>query len=246
MQATLEKAIKAVTGEEVRVIGSGRTDAGAHALGQVIAFSTSSALAVETLGRALNANLPRDVAVTAVADADPGFHPRFDARSRLYRYLIWNRPVGSPFYLGRAAHVKPRLDEHRMDAAARHLIGRHDLSSFIPHRIEGNRERDIYSASCRREDDLVVIELEASGFMRQMVRTIAGTLIRVGKGALTVDEFGAILAARDRSLAGDTAPAGGLYLVMVTYPADERQEQVVSTERTGDRAGVLSGLYEEK
>ncbi len=230
MQATLEAAIQAITGEQVTVTGSGRTDAGAHALGQVIAFSTASVLPSDTLRRALNATLPFDIAVTSASDAMPDFHPRHDARSRTYRYLIWNRSVRSPLWHGRAAHVKPRLDVRKMDAALRVLEGRHDLGAFIPAQTEGSRERTIYRARCFREGDLVIIDLEATGFMRQMVRTIAGTAIDIGRGALDVESFHRVLLSRNRTVAGETAPAHGLYLLSVNYDrsgGDERRESVI-------------------
>jgi tRNA pseudouridine38-40 synthase len=217
VQGTLEKAIGAVTQEQIRVIGSGRTDAGGHALHQVVAFSTESALPVETLCRAINAHLPDDVSVTGATDADIDFHPRFDAASRSYRYLIWNRPIPSPFWVGRAAFVKPRLEESAMDVAARSLLGRHDFSAFADVREETNHYRHMYRAECRRDGDLVVLELEASGFMRQMVRSIAGTLIRIGSGRMSPESMQEILTSLDRSRAGDTAPACGLYLIDVRY-----------------------------
>lgn len=232
MQGTLEKAIGAVTQEQVRVIGSGRTDAGAHALHQVVAFSTASTLSADTLRRAINAHLPDDVSVAEARDARSDFHPRFDAVSRSYRYLIWNRPFRSPFWVGRAAHVKPRLDERAMDAAARSLLGSHDFSAFADVREETDRCRHMYRAECRRQGDLVALELEASGFMRQMVRSIAGTLIRIGSGQMRPENMQEILASGDRSRAGDTAPACGLYLIDVRYPDNTRENGLDATVRT--------------
>jgi tRNA pseudouridine38-40 synthase len=200
------------------VVGAGRTDAGAHAFHQVVAFDTSSRLAPEALLRALNAHLPRDIAVTGACDVHPTFHPRYDATSRVYRYLIWNRAVRSPLWRGRAAHVARRLDVGAMDVAARSLVGVHDFSAFVASHSE-NRSREMLRAACSRTGDLVSIELEATGFMRQMVRSIAGTLIRVGLGKLDVPAVRTILESRDRGLAGDTAPACGLYLIDVRYPA---------------------------
>jgi tRNA pseudouridine38-40 synthase len=214
--------------EPVKTLASGRTDAGAHAVCQVVAFSTESRLRAATLCRAMNAVLPDDIAVTSCRDTSEDFNPRRDAASRTYRYLIWNRTVRSPFLLDRAAHVKPRLDEEEMNRAAHALVGRHDLSAFIPVRSDGNRERSIYSLHCRRNGHMVTVEIEATGFMRQMVRAIVGTLIRVGTGKLSPAEFADILGGRDRALGGDTAPACGLYLVAVRYPgeiwADSRQD----------------------
>lgn len=206
------------------IIGSGRTDAGAHACAQVIAFSTESALSTDVLGRAINAYLPDDITVTSIAEADEAFHPRFDALSRLYRYVIWNRPAPSPFWVGRAMFVRPPLDAAAMAEAASLLEGTHDFSAFVASSAPGDRTRTMYSARCWREGDLVSVELEATGFMQQMVRAIAGTLVRVGLGRLTLSDFATILASRDREQAADTAPACGLYLMRVRYASDMELE----------------------
>lgn len=224
MQGTLERALTAITGESTGIAGSGRTDAGAHACAQVVAFSTHSSLPVETLKRALNAHLPHDIAVVRVDEVDESFHPRFDAVARVYRYLIWNRPERSPFLRGRAYHVPVRLDEAAMREALNHLVGILDVSAFVPVAAEGSRTRQLFAAACRRDGDLITITLEASGFMRQMVRAIVGTVLRVGRGTITLEEFDAIVQAGRRELAGDTAPAEGLYLEKVVY-RDMRDEK---------------------
>lgn len=219
VQGVLEGAVERVTGEQTAVIGAGRTDAGAHALGQVIAFSTSSDLPPERLRAALNAHLPADIRVISARDTPAAFHPRYDALSRRYRYLIWNREPASPFWTGRAALVRHPLDESRMHQAAQDLVGERDFSAFVASTAKGSRVRTMYSAGVRRDGDLVTVELEANGFMRQMVRSIVGTLILVGTGKLQPDELSAILWSHDRSIAGTSAPAHGLYLVDVRYPA---------------------------
>lgn len=224
VQAVLESAISRVTGDRTRIIGSGRTDAGAHACAQVIAFSTESPLPVDVLGRAINAYLPDDVTVTSTAEADESFHPRFDAQSRTYRYLIWNRVTPSPFWTDRAMFVRPRLDVNLMAQAARALEGTHDFGAFVATSAPGDRTRTMYSARSWREDDMVLVELEATGFMQQMVRTIAGTLVRVGLGRLSVADFSGVLASRNRVQAAETAPACGLYLMRVRYAPDSRFE----------------------
>jgi tRNA pseudouridine38-40 synthase len=219
VQAALEQAIGKVTQEdEVKLVASGRTDAGAHALQQVVAFSTGSRLAPDVLRRAVNAHLPRSIAVTHVQEMPADFHPRYDATSRIYRYLIWNRPVRSPFWEERAAHVPRPLNETAMQRAASLLVGQHDFGAFVPVNHVGSRRRMMYRAECRREGALVILELEASGFMRQMVRTIAGTLIWVGLGQIDSAEFQRILQSADRTAAAQTAPARGLYLHSVLYP----------------------------
>lgn len=222
VQGALESAVKAVTGETVTVSASGRTDAGAHALAQIVSFTTASAMPSQDVCHALNAHLPNDIAVIYARDVAPSFHPRFDADRRTYRYLIWNRPIRSPFWRERAAHIRKALDVAVMDQAAGTLIGRLDVRAFVPSRLDGEKVRQVHAARCWREDDLVLIELEASGFMRQMVRAIAGTLIRVGQGSLSLDGFASVVAAGERHAAGETAPACGLYLVRVNYPHDQR------------------------
>jgi tRNA pseudouridine38-40 synthase len=221
VQATLEGALSRVTQEDIHVIGSGRTDAGAHAVFQVVAFSTESGLRAAVLQRAANAILPRDVVITGARDVAESFHPRFDARSRVYRYVIWNRPVRSPFWEGRGAHIKPHLDESAMNRALYHVKGRCDFGSFVPANFHGSRERTVWEARCWRDGWTVSVEIEAEGFMRQMVRSIVGTLIDVGRGKIDVDEFKRIVLARDRTQAGRTAPAHGLYLVSVRYQDSE-------------------------
>jgi tRNA pseudouridine38-40 synthase len=221
VQATLEDALSRVTQEDIHVIGSGRTDAGAHALFQVVAFSTESRLRPNVLQRAANALLPRDVGISGARDVPESFHPRFDARSRVYRYVIWNRPVRSPFWEGRGAHVKPHLDELAMHRAIQYLQGRCDFASFVPANFKGARERTVRAARCWRDGWTVKVEIEAEGFMRQMVRSIVGTLIDVGRGKIDVTDFEGIVLARDRTQAGRTAPAHGLYLVSVCYDDPE-------------------------
>lgn len=219
VQGVLERAIQQITGEEVNLTAAGRTDAGAHAVYQVISFTSGTSLAAESLTRALNAHLPPDIAVTCTREVPDAFHPRFDACSRTYRYLIWNREQRSPLWLNRAAYVRRPLEADRMDAASRHLLGEHDFSAFTWNQERENRTRRMQDARCWREGHLVIVELRASGFLKQMVRSIAGTLIEVGKGRLEPDALPSILASRDRERAGETAPACGLYLVNVEYPA---------------------------
>jgi tRNA pseudouridine38-40 synthase len=219
VQGTIERAIENATGEHSAVTGSGRTDAGAHALAQVFAFSTSSALPATTLRNALNAHLPADIRVLSAEEVNESFHPRFDATSRVYRYLIYNREPASPFWKDRAALVRGPLDVDRMNEAAALLVGTYDFDAFVASTAEGPRTRTMFGARVWRQDALVTIELEANGFMQQMARSIAGTLILVGSGKLAPADISSILESRDRSRAGSTAPAHGLYLVDVRYPA---------------------------
>lgn len=220
VQEKLEAAILRITGAAVRVAGAGRTDAGVHAAGQVASFHTASRLPPSRLLAALNAVLPPDIAVLSVEDAAPSFHARFSAKGRRYRYTILNRPVRPAFGRRTALHVARPLDEGAMREGARCLVGTHDFSSFA---CNSGEEEDptvtVREVSVERRGELVVIEVEAVSFLYKMVRTIAGTLIAVGKGTIPPGEVAAILAARHRKRAFPTAPAHGLALVSVSYEA---------------------------
>ncbi|HZU12033.1 MAG TPA: tRNA pseudouridine(38-40) synthase TruA [Chloroflexota bacterium] len=218
VQGVIEEAIESVTGERVTLTASGRTDAGAHAEHQVISFVTSSALPTDVMRRALNAHLPTDVKVVRLTIAPPEFHPRFHAAQRTYRYVIWNRDTASPLWQGRAAHIRLPLDDRRMADAANALVGEHDFSAFVKSAAPGGRRRRLDTLRVTRDGDLVTIEMTGSGFLRQMARSIAGTLIGVGLGRLAAADVGSILLSRDRLRAGETAPACGLYLTDVQYP----------------------------
>ncbi|MGI9591056.1 MAG: tRNA pseudouridine(38-40) synthase TruA [Myxococcota bacterium] len=221
VQGVLEAAVAQVTGAAgFRLIGAGRTDAGVHAEGQVAGLSVETALAAERLARALNGVLPPDVAVRACATVPDGFHARYDATGKHYRYAIWNGATRSPLREGRFHWVPSRLDVAAMGEGAAALAGDHDFASF---QAAGSDVRS--SERCLRRLDVtgeprgeVWLEVEGPGFLRHMVRILAGTLIDVGLGRTPADQIPAILAARDRSRAGRTAPAQGLTLVRVDYP----------------------------
>lgn len=219
VQGTLEAAVEAVCRVTGRVTGAGRTDAGVHAAGQVAGIEVETDLDAETFGRALNARLPGDLAVVGIAAANPGFHPRFDARSKLYRYRIWNGPVRSPLGARFHHHVPQKLAVDRMREGAALLVGTHDFASF---QAAGSDVVDTVRSLSRVEvaghpGGDVVLDLEGSGFLRHMVRNVAGTLLQVGRGQRAAHEMASILAARDRRVAGPTAPARGLLLVRVDY-----------------------------
>jgi tRNA pseudouridine38-40 synthase len=214
-------AIARVTGLPTRVVGAGRTDAGVHATGQVVSFQTTSRLGVSALQAALNAVLPEDVAVVSAAEAPPGFHARFSARSREYRYTIWNapeRPVVGRQYV---YHWRSYLDATAMDQAARVLVGRHDFAAFAGSMRATERAastvRTLFRLHCWRENQRVIVEAVADAFLPHMVRNLVGTLVPVGMHRATVDDVRAILASRDRRRAGVTVPARGLCLTRVEY-----------------------------
>jgi len=218
VQETLDEAIAKLTGARPNTNASGRTDAGVHALGQVVNFLTASRHPTEVFVRALNAMLPRDVRVLEAAEAPQAFHATLDARSKRYRYRIDNNQYASPFELRHAWHVFHQQDVDAMNRAARALIGRHDFRSFEtdwPNRLSS--VRTIFDVSVVREDRLVIIEVEADGFLYNMVRTIAGTLSLVGAGKRPESWVGEVLRAQNRIEAGPTAPARGLFLLRVHY-----------------------------
>ena len=219
IQGLIEDALRALDGRDVAVAGAGRTDAGVHALGQVAAFTLAREMAPDTLARALNAHLPPAVRVLRAEEAPPAFHPRFGARAKTYRYQLWTGEVLSPFERGRAWHVPGVLDVEAMRAAAQTLAGRHDFAAFQGAGSEvATTEREIFeSAICSLQSAMLVYEVTGSGFLRHMVRNIVGSLVEVGRGRRPAAWIGDVLAARDRTAAGPTAPPQGLFLVRVEY-----------------------------
>jgi tRNA pseudouridine38-40 synthase len=218
VQATLEAAVAAVTGEAPRVIGAGRTDAGVHALGQVAHATTRSRIPADRFPGALNAHLPADVRVLQAEDAPQGFHARFDAVSRTYRYEILNRPQPSALLRHRAYHIPEPLDVEAMGRALAPFAGRHDFAAY---RGTGSPTRTtvcaVTAVECIHRGSRVRFTITADRFLRHMVRMIVGTLVRVGAGRLAEDGPGAYLSDADNRRTGPTAPAHGLYLVRVDY-----------------------------
>ncbi len=218
VQAELESAIHRLTGEDVRVTAAGRTDAGVHAVGQVVGFTTRSRLSIVDMQRALNALLPLDIAVRDMRLVDADFHARFSAVRRTYRYTVLNTPVRSPLLRRTTCHVSAPLNVAAMHEAAQALVGQHDFAAFGgPMRRGGSTVRTVYRVTCRREGDLVLVEIEANAYLSRMVRHIVGTLLAVGRGALSTADVAAILAAKDRRRAPNAAPAQGLCLVDIGY-----------------------------
>ena len=220
VQGTLEKALARVTGERIVPVASGRTDAGVHALAQVVSLSAETQLAHDVLQRALNANLPQDIAVLDVAPAPEGFHAIRDTRSKRYRYVIQDGGVRDVFARLYTWHVYKPLCLEDMQGAARVLLGRHDFASF---QAAGSQRKttvrtithlDVVRAPAEL-GSRITIEVEADGFLYNMVRNIVGTLVEIGRGERPPQEMAEILAARDRKVAGMTAPPHGLFLIKV-------------------------------
>ncbi len=217
VQEVLEVAVERVTGERQSVQGAGRTDSGVHAEGQVVAFDTGWRHSLAELQRALNAVLPPDVAVWEVNEAQPGFHPRYDARSRCYRYTIYNREVRSPLARRTSLQVPQRLDVEAMQAAAQCVVGRHDFATFGTPPKGENTVRHVLRAEWHSSPPWLFFDIEAGAFLYRMVRSLVGTMLQVGLGQMTVEAFEAALAARDRARSGPTAAAQGLCLLAVHY-----------------------------
>lgn len=229
VQGALASAIGRLSGENVLPQGSGRTDAGVHALVQVANFVTASAIPVENWMRALNDILPPSIRVLEVTEAAPDFHARKSARAKTYRYRMHRGAICPPFLARYVWHYPYPLDESAMVAAAGVVVGEHDFTSFAavdPERMERmvssknvttTNVRTIFSSSWTREGDELIYTVRGSGFLHHMVRNLIGTFLLVGKGTVSQEDLRRILAARERTAAGPTAPANGLYLVVVEY-----------------------------
>ena len=218
IQGALESALESATGAPSRVSGAGRTDAGAHARGQVVSCLTDTRLDDVTLLRALNAHLPDDIAVQALDTVDSSFDPRRDAVRRRYDYLVVVRPTRSPLWRGRAFNVNRPLDVESMQAAADVLVGVNDFAAFgAPTADGGCTVRELFSLRVIAEGEVVRFEFVGSSFLKQMIRSIVGTLLEVGQGRLQANDLQSILDSRDRSRAAAPVPAAGLYLEHVTY-----------------------------
>ncbi|MEK7270421.1 MAG: tRNA pseudouridine(38-40) synthase TruA [Planctomycetota bacterium] len=219
IQEELEKALARVAGA-VTIAGSGRTDAGVHAQGQVVHFDTDAARAPAEILRSANFYLPEDIAILEASEAAPDFHARTSAKSKRYRYTFWNDPVRPVLERRYVCHVPTPLDLPAMQAAAAHLEGEHDFRSFASE-IEPNKNavRRISSILLARDEARIHLDVEANGFLYNMVRAIAGTLLDIGRGKHPPDWIREVVYARDRRAAGETAEAKGLCLMRVDYPA---------------------------
>jgi tRNA pseudouridine38-40 synthase len=222
VQEAIETALWRLTGERITIRYAGRTDAGVHAEGQVVAFETGRALDERSVLAGLNANLPPTIVAWEAKPVEPGYDPRRRAVSRVYRYQIEQRPWPSPFLRRYSWHVREPLDIAAMHRAAQALVGEHDFAAFA-HRsgvAVGSTVRRVRSIAVRRVADLVLVEIEADAYLPHMVRNIVGTLVWVGRGRLDGPAITRILASRDRRRAGPAAPGHGLFLVRVRYPDD--------------------------
>ncbi len=217
IQGTIEYAIYEITKEKVSITGSGRTDAGVHALGQVANFKTNSSIPANRIPDALNAKLPKDISIISCEEVNEDFHSRYSARGKIYRYLIYNKPYRSPLYKDTSYHVRYDLDIAKMQLEAKSLIGEYDFKGFMS---SGSSVKDtvrtIYDISITEGEDLIVIEVEGNGFLYNMVRIIVGTLVDIGRGKIS-KTMREIIDSGDRGESGHTAPAHGLFLKKVHY-----------------------------
>jgi tRNA pseudouridine38-40 synthase len=223
IQGALAQAIEKLTKEKVLPQGSGRTDAGVHALGQVASFSTESSIPTENLLKALNSNLPSSIRVLEVSEVPASFHARKSAIGKTYRYRMYRGAVCPPFLSRYVWHYPYPLNESAMADAAANVVGEYDFTSFAavdPERgrdEEVSNERTISFSEWKRDGDEFVYTVHGNGFLHHMVRNLVGTFLLAGKGTIASTEITRILEARNRSAAGATAPAHGLYLVSVNY-----------------------------
>jgi tRNA pseudouridine38-40 synthase len=220
VQTVLEGALSAVAAEPIRVAVAGRTDAGVHALGQVAHFDTRAERRLDAWVLGTNRHLPSDVSVLWARWVDEGFHARYSAIARWYRYLILNRERRPALERNRAAWVLRPLNAQGMREAGMHLVGEHDFSAYRAAGCQAKHPvRTVYRLAVGRAGEYVVIDVEANGFLHHMVRNIAGVLIAIGGGQRPTEWSRLVLEGRKRSLGGVTAPAQGLYLMGVSYPA---------------------------
>ncbi|HKI52441.1 MAG TPA: tRNA pseudouridine(38-40) synthase TruA [Geothermobacteraceae bacterium] len=218
VQQEIELALARQLGSPVRLHSSGRTDSGVHARGMVAHFDSCRNLPLKAYREGLNRLLPPDVAILFAERVSDDFHARYSATGKWYRYLIWNSPVRSPLQDQRVWHLKGPLNLELMQQASKSLVGRHDFAAFRAAGCEAKTTvREIYRLEVTREQQLLLIDVYGSGFLQNMVRIIAGTLVEVGQGKRSPDSLADLLAGGDRDAAGVTAPGAGLCLMEVFY-----------------------------
>lgn len=218
IQGTIEQAIKQITGEEVQLNASGRTDAGVHAFGQVANFKTNSQIPIDKFAIAINSRLKRSIVIKKAEEVEERFHSRLNCKKKTYRYVINNSTEGTAIYRNLETHIPQKLDVEKMKQAVKYFEGEHDFKAFKASGTSSKSSvRTIYKAEVYKEGDRVFIELTGNGFLYNMVRIIAGTLVDVGIGKIKPDEVPEIIKMQKRENAGKTLPPNGLYLLRVMY-----------------------------
>lgn len=218
IQEVIETAIKKITGEKVKLVGSGRTDAGVHAMGQVANFYTKSSIPANKIKIPLNINLPDDIKIIESVEVDSDFHSRFSATKKRYRYIIYNGKMPRPLYRSYSYHVSRNLNIDEMRKASKYFIGEKDFKSLMGRgAVVHTTVKKLYSIEISQNGEFIEIVVEGKSFLKNMVRIIVGTLIFVGIGRIKSKDVEKIIEGRKRSLAGPTAPAHGLFLEKVYY-----------------------------
>ena len=218
IQGEIERAIFEVTGEEVNLIASGRTDAGVHSLGQTANFKMENNMPIEKIPLAINSKLKKTIRVQSAEEVDERFHSRYSCVGKKYRYIINNAPIESAIYKDLQLHIATKLNVEKMREAIKYFVGKYDFSSFKSSGTScKNSVREIYKAEIIEDGNLIKIELTGSGFLYNMVRIISGTLVDVGLGKIEATTIPQIIQSKDRGQAGKTLPPQGLYLVEVYY-----------------------------
>lgn len=218
IQGEIERAIEIVTGEQVELIASGRTDAGVHSLGQIANFKTNSTLDISKFPVALNSKLKKSIRIKLAEEMDERFHSRYNCKEKTYRYIINNSKEGSAIYRNLEYHIPVKLDIKEMKNAIKYFEGEHDFKGFKASGTSSKSSvRQIYKAEVIEDGERIIIELTGNGFLYNMVRIIAGTIVDVGLGKIKSNEIQDIIESKDRKRAGKTLPPYGLYLVKVNY-----------------------------
>ncbi len=218
IQGEIERAIEQITGEKVDLIASGRTDAGVHSLGQIANFKTESKLPIEKFPVALNSKLKKSIRIQNAEEVEENFHSRYSCKQKTYRYIINNSKEGSAIYRNLEYHIPIKLDIKSMEKAIKYFEGEHDFKGFKASGTSSkNSVRKIYKAEIKKDGDRILIELTGSGFLYNMVRIIAGTIVEVGLGKIKPEDIPNIIESKDRTKAGKTLPPYALYLVKVEY-----------------------------
>ena len=218
IQGEIEKAIEEITGEKVDLTASGRTDAGVHSLGQTANFKTDSKIPTEKFAKAINSRLKKSIVIKSAEEVDEKFHSRYSVKSKTYRYIINNSENGTAIYRGLEYHVPMKLDYEKMNEAIKYFIGEYDFKAFKASGTSSKSSvRKILDGNVRKEGERVIIEVTGTGFLYNMVRIISGTLLDVGLGKIKPEDIPSIIESKDRTKAGKTLPAHGLYLLQVNY-----------------------------
>ena len=218
IQGTIEQAIKSITNEDVELNASGRTDAGVHALGQVANFKTNSQIPIEKFAIAINSRLKKSIVIKKAEEVDERFHSRLNCKKKTYRYIINNTPEGTAIYRYLETHIPQKLDVNNMKKAIKYFEGEHDFKAFKASGTSSKSSvRTIYKTELYEKDNKIYIELTGNGFLYNMVRIIAGTLVDVGLGKIKPEQIEDILKNGKRENAGKTLPPNGLYLLKVEY-----------------------------